>query len=116
VTSQTERSQVFILSSAFCLGCTGEGVKRRFLISNVFTGNIKLCHRHRHRTTGWSGLLLGLCFIYSVELDWYPVAGVAGRGIQVALTKDRKRLPRRRRQQIPSKHWYLYTGVHCVVS
>lgn len=117
MTSQTKRSQVFQISLTFCLGCAGERIKRRFLISNVSTDNIKLCHRqlvgHGYELIGPA---FGSLFIYSVQLDWYPVAGDAGRKLQVALTKDRKKLPIRRRQQISSKHWYLYTGIHGVVS
>ena len=86
--------------SAFCFGCTGEGVKRRFLISNMSTGNIKQCHgQHVGHGVRVDRACFSVfaCTVHSVELDWYPVVGVAGRRIQVALTKDRKRLPRRRR-------------------
>jgi hypothetical protein len=86
------------------------GLLSRLYRGRGYTGNML--------TAGYGliGPAVGSLLIYSVELDWYPVTGVAGHRIQVALTKDRKRLPRRRRQQIPSKHWCLYTGIHCVVS
>jgi len=42
---------------------------------------------------GLIGPAFGSLLIYSVELDWHPLAGVAGRRIQVALTKDRKYCP-----------------------
>jgi len=40
--------QLMILkpASLFCLDCTRERVKRRFLVSKIFAGNIRICRRH----------------------------------------------------------------------